>query len=293
MKNIGLLTYRNFIVGNDFFINIGDYIQTVACINIMRKVYNKKHGTGYGINEFIDRVEENNLKGLNFVIIPRDNISSANIKEPVWIVMNGYFMISTNFGDVCSEGRQPIYDWNVPNNFRPLFTSFHISEQIYPIVFQLDKIRHLKNHEPIGCRDYGTMELLRKNGIKSYFSGCLTLTLDLFGHKAEDGVRLIDVDGDDGIRMTNVFNTNLSSFDLYRKAVEVLRLYSRAEKVTTSRLHAFLPCLAMGVPVEFIPENENDIRFGGLMELQNNQPELQKIKKRLNNSVSSFFKKII
>ncbi|MHB9292886.1 hypothetical protein Holit_01999 [Hollandina sp. SP2] len=38
-------------------------------------------------------------------------------------------------------------------------------------------IKYLKKHEPIGCRDYGTVKLLGKYGINAYFSGCLTLTL--------------------------------------------------------------------------------------------------------------------
>ena len=38
-------------------------------------------------------------------------------------------------------------------------------------------LQWLKNHEPIGCRDYGTIERLRSKGINCYYSGCLTLTL--------------------------------------------------------------------------------------------------------------------
>ena len=39
-------------------------------------------------------------------------------------------------------------------------------------------ISYLKKYEPIGARDTGTKELLESKGIKSYFSGCLTICLN-------------------------------------------------------------------------------------------------------------------
>jgi hypothetical protein len=66
------------------------------------------------------------------------------------------------------------------------------------------------------------------------------------------------------------------NFDLregnYRSAIEVaqsvLYEYATAELVITSRLHAALPCLAMGTPVVFI-WHKNDSRMDGLHQLFN------------------------
>jgi hypothetical protein len=61
---------------------------------------------------------------------------------------------------------------NFLKNIRPLFISFHISNNK-----KIKKIKKILKYEPIGVRDFDTMNVLQKNGIKSYFSSCLTLTL--------------------------------------------------------------------------------------------------------------------
>ena len=76
-------------------------------------------------------------------------------------------------------------------------------------------------------------------------------------------------------------------------ALDILEKYSKCEKVYTSRLHCYLPCLAMGVPVEFrSPEADgkkswgSPNRFQGLDELNNNREEFEKIRNNLKDSVS-------
>ena len=44
-------------------------------------------------------------------------------------------------------------------------------------IFSAETIYHLKQHAPIGCRDFYTVSLLEKYGIPAYYSGCMTLTL--------------------------------------------------------------------------------------------------------------------
>jgi hypothetical protein len=52
------------------------------------------------------------------------------------------------------------------------------------------------------------------------------------------------------------------------KARELLRRYSAAKLVITSRLHCALPCLALGTPVVLLRRGvESDPRFDGLREL--------------------------
>jgi hypothetical protein len=61
----------------------------------------------------------------------------------------------------------------------PLFISFHLNSPTFQKSGELSSsdIKYLKKHSPIGCRDYHTLDALKKHDIPSYFSGCLTLTL--------------------------------------------------------------------------------------------------------------------
>ena len=91
------------------------------------------------------------------------------------------------------------YMWH-PERFRlhplinPLFISIHISPSIADRMLTIGVIEYLKKHEPIGARDSGTQQLLEKHGIKSYLSGCLTLTLGLSysSTKKNDNVCFVD-----------------------------------------------------------------------------------------------------
>ena len=64
-----------------------------------------------------------------------------------------------------------------------------------PIVCYRRELEHIvKKYEPIGARDYGTVSILEKSGIKSYFSACLTLTLGKSYHSndKDNSVYIID-----------------------------------------------------------------------------------------------------
>ena len=53
---------------------------------------------------------------------------------------------------------------------------------------------YLKKFEPIGCRDYNTQKVLKDLGYKTYFSACLTLTIDQIGKKKqEDYICAVDL----------------------------------------------------------------------------------------------------
>ncbi len=119
--------------------NIGDYIQSLAQEQFFKKID---------------------------CLVEREHLDSISDDKKINLIMNGWFM------------------WN-PENFppapsiNPLFISFHIVPSIASRFFSTKTIEYLKKHEPIGARDTGTQALLEKYGIESYFSGCLTLTLNL------------------------------------------------------------------------------------------------------------------
>lgn len=82
------------------------------------------------------------------------------------VIMNGWYMHFPEF-------------WPPTKKIHPLFVAFHINSTVADKILCEEGVSYLKEHEPIGCRDKYTCDLLTKKGIKAWFSGCLTLTLGL------------------------------------------------------------------------------------------------------------------
>lgn len=90
--------------------------------------------------------------------------------EPSKIILNGWF---THHPET----------WIPADNLIPLFVSLHINSSAASRMLSDKGVAYLKKHEPIGCRDHYTVRLLESKGIKAYFTGCLTLTLDSYAKK--------------------------------------------------------------------------------------------------------------
>lgn len=117
--------------------NIGDFIQAQAA------------------KQYFDNID---------VLLDRDYDLAQYNEEDIKMIMNGWYMDHPE---------------NFPpsNKIKPLLISMHINKYALPTIIREECINYFKSHEPIGCRDYYTVDLLKKYGIKAYFSGCLTLTL--------------------------------------------------------------------------------------------------------------------
>lgn len=98
--------------------------------------------------------------------------------EKMKVIMNGWFTHNYN-------------NWVPSEDIEPLFVSFHVNNTAAPFMLNDKAINYLKYHEPIGCRDEFTVKTLTDKGIKAYFSGCLTLTLDTY--KVDDSLRGEDI----------------------------------------------------------------------------------------------------
>jgi len=107
----------------------------------------------------------------------------ANYKgEKIKLIMNGWFTHN-------------IHNWVPSDDIIPLFVSFHINNTAAPYMLTDKGVAYLKKHEPIGCRDQFTVNLLQEKGIEAYFTGCLTLTLDSYKVKdSERGDKIYIVD---------------------------------------------------------------------------------------------------
>lgn len=240
-------------------INIGDEIQSLATMDLLPKV-----------DYFLDRESLNNP--------PTD--------EQVKLICNGWFMDNPK-------------NWPPADNINPLFISFHVTRQnsSYKLIPNKNLINYYKKFEPIGCRDYGTLRYFQNIGVKAYYSGCLTLTMQNKFSERNDSIVLADPIRSnytseyrdhlvkqmvpkkyhDSVIYTFHHNRDRerSVENRFQEAEKLIEIYSKAKIVITSRIHVALPCLALGTPVYFIDAgyhstlyNLND-RFEGLIDYFN------------------------
>ena len=105
---------------------------------------------------------------------------------------------------------------------------------------------------PAFCRDLFTRDLFRKLGIDAEFGGCVSLTLPRVDGPRDAPPLSIDAGRSDPKfqRLTHAdYNLGkLSPSERLALASKQLARLADAQSVVTSRLHAWLPCLAMGTP---------------------------------------------
>ncbi len=119
-------------------------------------------------------------------------------------------------------------------------------------------MQYLKKFEPIGTRDEATAEFLRSIGVKAQTTHCMTLTFPERGTPPKDGkVFLVDADSIAVPRRLRAGAVKMShavapighevTLPYGQRLLDVYR--ETASLVITTRLHAALPCIAMGIPV--------------------------------------------
>lgn len=236
--------------------NVGDDIQSYAAANLLPEV-----------NYYIEREHMD-------VFRPEEN-------EPVNAIINGWFM-DNKLG------------WPISPCINPLYVSMHFFEKDM-LLLEDDFLKDLggedlKAHAPIGARDKSTQLLLEKNGIHSYLSGCITLTLPRKFKKPveEQYVCLTDI-SDEAIayvqrkyphlnikliehvpdKLPARVDKNADWATRFKQVEELLTIYQNAQAVITTRLHCAMPCLALGTPVLLL--NDEDLfdhgRLDGLSDL--------------------------
>lgn len=188
--------------------------------------------------------------------ISRERLKDFYSDEKCMLVMNGWF---GNHG-----GQFPPAECIVP-----LYISFHIAKDAPHLYTTPECIAHFKKYAPIGCRDRGTMEILRRAGVDAYYSKCLTLTLPARNPAvAADNIVSVDIKRP---RIQKIWGAppkpvvvlshehDLDALGGAMKsqiAEELLQIYRNAGLVITSRLHCALPCAALGVPVLYFGVSE-------------------------------------
>jgi hypothetical protein len=256
--------------------NIGDHIQSIAALgHLVRHRDVRPHGDAelvrlletLGSRTRPERRRYDVGADVEVITVHRDASMYQPIPEDTWVLCFGWYM------HAIFEMR---HGFPLHRNLRPIFVSFHCNKRglLTPAA-----IEYLKRYGPVGCRDWTTVYLLLSCGVPAFFSGCVTTTIDtVFPNvappPADAPVAYVDMPPDEvppGAvtyahsnravrRRPFVVNTGnaLDLLDTYR---------SRHSAVVTSRLHCYLPVRSIGVPAQFRPRNRSDVRFDGLIGL--------------------------
>ena len=232
--------------------NVGDNIQSIAS------------------RRFLPRVD---------YYIDRDRIGewkNKNQHETVKLITSGWYM------------RSPFMWPPTDKTLDPLLISMYINPNqvdhkcVPQEVFKSEKSkRYLKKFGPVGARDKSTLEYFKKNDIETYFSGCITLTLQRDPNiKKADYILAVDISDKlyeyllqktdrKIIRMSPYGDFYLPEQSRFVVAEYFLYLYQSAHAVVTTRLHSVLPSMALETPVILIKDDKNydPVRYAGLDEL--------------------------
>lgn len=220
-------------------INIGDDLQLIAIENLYKEM-------GVDYNEVI-RIGLSQLSSYDgeYVILPI-SFPLYGYREELYITMFSPKIIPVFLGLSIMSG--------------------NISEE---------EVIYLRRFEPIGCRDYYTVELLRGKNICAYLNGCMTATLPHAGSVKGSEVYLVDVSQkyrpyipQDLLKNAKITSQILHDCDDPENAVkERLKDYvNNARLVITTRLHCAWPCLALGIPV-ILMKDRFSFRFTALSRL--------------------------
>lgn len=246
-----LFNYSWHLPKFDNYINLGDYVQTIAVENLL----NEK----YSVNQVI--------------YWDRDNLSFfIGDKEEEYIaVMQGWFSHSTNF-------------LPLRKNIKPLWIGSHFAYHAKKVIQNLAVLRPdlLNNYlNDLGCRDLDTYSFCRGLDINCYLSRCLTLI--------QKRRKIVPVNGK--IFMVDIPETHLHLFpkeildnsifinqkwvnainepwlESHLKTKKLLnKIKTEASMVITTALHCASPSIGMGIPTVLFVENpeENSKRFSTL-----------------------------
>lgn len=219
--------------------NIGDDIQSYAAIQYLPK-----------IDYYIEREE------MDSFVPPKS--------EKVSTIMNGWFLHND-------------YSWPPSPFINPLLISMHFTNRLkdeLPTFLDDVGLNYMRENGPIGLRDDLLKHHFEKNGIDTFFSGCLTLTIKKFKNiKQTNNICLVDVLDEiykkisynkkyNPIIFTHkldpVNNSKLSWSKRFKNVEKLLKKYQESALVITTRLHCALPCLALGTPVLLLYDKENE-----------------------------------
>jgi lipopolysaccharide biosynthesis glycosyltransferase len=286
--------------------NVGDYIQTLSLLGNLARLSNARFsgddGLGALATELQGRVQPHlrlpEVNGsVHLVAVDRDFSSARDVPPGTWMVAFGWHMLPL-YDLRCDFPYQP--------NIRPLFLSFHLNG----LEMLTDEARaYLRRYGPVGCRDWNTVFLLLSAGIDAFFTGCLSTTVDTLypareiAYRGDGPVGVIDLPrrtAGRGARNVRVYGHHSDDFRNVpvavglRAADDLLGAYQAdLDRAVTGRLHAYLPLVTLGVPVDFRPASPGDVRFAGLTDLRPGDARLTEMREGIRDLVSGVLEKVV
>ena len=275
---LGIMSYKHPILRRCVSRNLGDYTQTLAFLSNLARFSGVRFTGNPALVKIVEDLAARQSRPLStpgsirLVEINRDYASGQEYPNPTWYFVFGWHM---------QAAAQDPFDFPYPENVKPIFLGLHINnQQMLPPA----AVRYLRQGQPIGCRDWSTVYILRSHGLLAFFSGCVTSTLgSLFPAPpapVEKVMLLVDYAGRAREFATQEIKEFKQDYDCVAWAalaenlaasLSALEKYRAHPRIITSRLHTYLPARALGVPVSFRPARPGDIRFEGLVSLSDEQ----------------------
>lgn len=149
-------------------------------------------------------------------VIQREHLKDYN-EEDINMIMNGWYMHHTE-------------QWPPSEKINPLYVAFHLNVKARKNILNNDGIKYLQKHQPIGCRDISTRDVLKEHNIDAYFSGCLTLTLGkTYSNPQKDG-KVYFVDPSISFSIRKVGDIISSFMEILKHPISILRLCFKNKK---------------------------------------------------------------
>lgn len=217
------------------------------------------------------------------VHVERDNLTSASLdkfpEKGVKTFMNGWY----------GSKNMP---WPPGKSIDPVALAMHIEPSVFDIFASESSLNYLTaNGSLVGARDTSTESFLSSNGVRTFFSGCMTLTTYRIKNNEprnpDCDYLFVDISDNAYAQLPEHVKQNAACRVSHRleggkevlrgkvrfvRAFQMLQSYSSAKVVVTSRLHSALPASSMGVTVIMVQSlhlpgggsGKNNNRFSGL-----------------------------
>lgn len=200
-------------------------------------------------------------------VVDRDASQYAAVPDGTWVLVSEWF---TRPLAGCH------YDMPLDSRLRPIFVSFHITPNALRTP---GAVSYLRDHAPIGCRDWDTVFLLHAAGISAFFSGPLTATVN---HVLRSG----STPGEPPSGQLQAARERTLGENLAVAAAE-LRSYRDDAATNVPSVPLYSALRALGRPVEFRLDDAEDYRALDVAELADD--EFAEIQRGISEKLAAVF----